>query len=133
MSVTTLVNTTWILNYSLNCPSGYGIFSINYTYIRSNSALRDCDRFSIGYRGNQTRDGCLTLWWSNSTSADIYIEPGSLSLGQSIISISGGSSATDSNLINWFSSNAKQVLIQDLSHTKWELYSNNLRCFLIDS
>ena len=117
MPISDLTGTTWVLKNRL------GDFSTLSCNINFTSNSNTYSSLSGSMRGARYID----LYYG-STVVGTYSDPNdSYSWNDQsyrIISITGGSDATNSTLISWFQANAVQVPVADLTGTNWILNSN---------
>ena len=122
MPITDLTGTTWLLNSSVDVSLGEG-FEIVFN---SNSIIFDAfyidDRGRLGYWNNQL--GTLTVFDADYGTWE--------SESYRTIEITGGTDATNSNLIAWLQQNATQQTAPTPSETKniWANTNQIAKAFL---
>ena len=102
MPLSDLTGTKWVLN---NNPSLSGDY---YFYINFTSQGQNYTSFAFSSSGNINYNGFVPYydcWMDNEART---------------ISITGGTDATNADLISWLQANATQVEVTDLSGTEWE-------------
>lgn len=111
MAITDLTNTTWNVKADWTVSAGYGQFSINYT--TDYMSLRGT---FIGFGYVHTSDDGDTWYWK-PTANKINNAYDTVSSGTAFtIVITGGTDATNTNLISWLETNATQV-VEDAGYT----------------
>ena len=125
MPISDLTGTTWVLNDSIAyMPSGYhlnGEDNLGYVYainFSSNGNSYSSITFGdIDYFGN---DGGFAYG-----NTKVYNQAtGYTNNAYKMISITGGTDATNASLISWLEANATQLPVADLTNTTWALNNN---------
>lgn len=118
MAITDLTGTKWVINQSPNVSTPF-YYTISFT--------------SDGYWYGGLQVSTLAsvtwvrYWWPAGEDWDSAYSPedgGWRSQAYRLISITGGTDATNIDLIAWLETNATQVQVDDLTDTVWEIVSN---------
>lgn len=102
--ITDLTGTTWVGNNSLSIDFGVNTYNINFTSNNVNYTSITLNGVQVNIRYNSTTVYDDFNNWTNNEYKTIQI--------------TGGTDATNSNLISWLQANATQVEIIDLSNTE---------------
>jgi len=122
MPISDLTGTKWVINDSPTITSGYGTFSLTFS-----GEYEDMTGLAIGYnKRNYTTGGDLVAGNNLFFLGDIG---GSYSVEGALLSITGGTDATNATLISWLEANATQQggsqLTVDMSTlTGWDALSS---------
>lgn len=121
MPITDLTGTRWLIN-STTCTAGYGYFNIQGKAVLNTTPSFEfqLSELNIGFDVNEDAVANSVVAYASN----LYrYEP---ILASYIVEITGGTSVTNQNLINWLLANATQVLVTDLTNTTWTI--NSLTC-----
>lgn len=112
-TITDLTGTEWELNNSLdftNFPSNPNLTNINFTSNNENFTL--FFPFAIDNVWNFSYVNANTAAYIQPYSSDTWVDN-----DYKIISFTGGTDVTNQDLITWLQTNARQILLTDLTNT----------------
>ena len=124
MPLSDLTGTKWVLNGTLSGDFSIATTTFNLAFSSNNSSYN-----SVYIDDELTSlSGVITVSYGNDYAYDYQIDDGTVedntkwhNQAYRIISITGGTDATNANLISWLEANATQVEVTDLSGTEWEI------------